>query len=452
MIGRRNGVGQFGLAFAVLVGLTALQPRPAREAAAAPAAAGPRWFLTTVVSADVVGQFAALAFDPSSGVPHIGYYNATKTDLGLAHYAPGAGDCIPNADWDCLGGQSASDVGRHLSLSFRDNNTFATAFIDATDSRLQITQRYPNGLSNHWVDTAASGPDTKTSVRYDLNDAIHVAYQKILVAPTSALRYARAVNSGGNCGLDSQAGDWDCQTIESGAGVGGFASLDLTVLGSPRIAYRGAGATHTLKYAYPVSSNGNCGPSNTWRCDTIDSVTLGNDTIDGVSLHVAKCFLGPCTDRTRIAYLAAGYFKLAELVGGGGGNCGPSDDWRCTRIELVGSARGVSLAIDGAGDPLIAYQDDYGQANAVLKVARPRLLGNCGPSPGNLMVGTWQCEVIDDGVRSSGVSPRDVGQYVSLAFGPTGLPMIAYNDATDGDLLVAYQRIPLQINLPAILR
>ncbi len=70
------------------------------------------------------------------------------------------------------------------------------------------------------------------------------------------------------------------------------------------------------------------------------------------------------------------------------------------------------------------------QANGILKIARPKPGGNCGPV---IMVHTWQCDVVDNGLR--GAVYKTVGQFASLVINSAGLATIAYYNASDGDLL-----------------
>lgn len=161
-------------------------------------------------------------------------------------------------------------------------------------------------------------------------------------------------------------------------------------------------------------------------------------------------------DIPHIAHYNSSNGKLGYAVYVGSGvnsNCGPNNEpkmeWRCDWIESVGTTtdpKGISLAVDGAGYPIIAYQ--YG--GSVLKVARPAtalglLVGNCGPIP--YLFYTWQCDAISFGI---GIGQ---GDFVSLAVNSAGLSTIAYYGnitASDGDLKVAYQR--LQFFLPLALK
>jgi hypothetical protein len=96
--------------------------------------------------------------------------------------------------------------------------------------------------------------------------------------------------------------------------------------------------------------------------------------------------------------------------------------------------RDVSLAVDNAGFPVIAYHTYIiGTQFSVrsFRVARPAASlglqsGNCGPNK------SWWCERIPDSTNS--------GDYSAIAFHPSGLATIAYfNSEYLGALRVAYQ-------------
>jgi hypothetical protein len=152
----------------------------------------------------------------------------------------------------------------------------------------------------------------------------------------------------------------------------------------------------------------------------------------------------------------------AEWVGSGG-NCGFNSvslqwEWQCDEIDDMGTSltsMGVALAEDGAGYPIIAYQDASDDlAPAALNVARPHValdpntVPNCGPQ--DLFL-TWYCETIDGG----GAYIDEAGS-VSLAVNSAGLATIAYHELdnypypVEGNLKVAYQR--LHVFLPLVLK
>jgi hypothetical protein len=146
-----------------------------------------------------------------------------------------------------------------------------------------------------------------------------------------------------------------------------------------------------------------------------------------------------------------GTLEYATYVGTGG-NCeslgSPVEEWQCDDIEDIGISsdpKGLSIAVDGAGYPIIAYQS----GGSGLKIARPAIamgipIGNCGPT--NPFY-TWQCELISLGFGFG------QGDYMSLAVNSAGLSTIAYHGYVVGgigDLKVTYQR--LQVFVPLTLR
>jgi hypothetical protein len=104
----------------------------------------------------------------------------------------------------------------------------------------------------------------------------------------------------------------------------------------------------------------------------------------------------------------------------------------------------VSLVVDKAGFPIIAYSWYYGSPFSTrgFSWARPAVAlgqqsGNCGPQ--NL----WQCEWIQNGTYS--------GDYSAIAVNPSGLATIAYSHGEFfSTLRVAYQQFNL-VYLPLIL-
>jgi len=219
--------------------------------------------------------------------------------------------------------------------------------------------------------------------------------------------------------------------------VGKYASLALDSLDRPRIAYYDGG-NDALMYAY---QNGG-----SWTISEI----LPTNSGQYASLYVDV----DNGDLPRIAHYDAINGKLGYAVYvGSGGNCGFDSSsttflWQCDEIESVGTTtdpKGISLAVDGAGYPIIAYQS----GGSELKVTRPAaaiglLVGNCGATS---LFYTWQCDTISFGI---GIGQSD---FVSLAVNSAGLSTIAYYGnitASDGDLKVAYQR--LQVFLPLVLK
>lgn len=426
--------------------LLAAAPAPAGRVSAAAASFNSAfrapWSVTTVDSTGDVGRFASLALNPSTGAPNIVYIKATNQRIEDAHYTPGAGNCVPNADWTC-NDRLFINQGSFLSLAFGPLGSCAYVY--------QTTDMTSNFFNNEFdcfggsgsasgsllnkVQTGATG--LYNSLKFDGFGTPHLAFQT--VSATGYLQYAAPVNNSSNCDF------WRCDVIDSGPAVGAGASIGLNFAGAPRIAYRGGGGH--LKYAHYISPTaGNCGPANTWQCDLIDAGAVVSQSI---ALNEPTCFLCGAGAATRIAYVDTNTGNLKYAVfKGSGGNCGPAGSWQCDVIDSVGSQPAPGVSLDVSSDtPFIAYYDtnDYPQSpHGVLKIARPvtalgALSGNCGP---NNVFDTWQCDVLDDG----GFFGNNVGQFPSLAINTAGLATIAYYDASDGKLKVAYQR--LQTFLP----
>jgi hypothetical protein len=243
--------------------------------------------------------------------------------------------------------------------------------------------------------------------------------------------------------------------VDTGEGVGQYASLDLDSNSNPWIAYYDA----TNNYPKLASYGGSAWAF--WR-GPVDQPFL--DT----GKHVS--FVLDDSDVAHIAYYNATNVRLeyAKFVSSGG-NCGYDSlngyKWQCDGIEGIGTPTGyrpVSIALDGGGYPIIAYQDASGATlPAMLKVARPigalgppiPYSGNCGPltSPPPNPRRSWQCDTVD-----GGSSNTDEAASVSLAVDSSGLAIIAYHEhrfmlpESSDRLKVAYQRWP--VYLPLVLR
>jgi hypothetical protein len=139
---------------------------------------------------------------------------------------------------------------------------------------------------------------------------------------------------------------------------------------------------------------------------------------------------------------------------GSGGNCGLLGSAQCSWIDDMQTGYhplGISMAEGANGKPIIAYQSEFGSLN----VARPNSLfygglgvpGNCGPG---YPLGSWDCETVK---RYYPIGPVRHGDFVSIALNSYGLATVAYNGfitSSDGNLMVAHQR--LQVFLPSVVK
>ena len=464
-----NGRKALGLAFSVIVlllvtgsGLAGVPPTQPREpvetsgAGASPGANTP-WFVEEIDTDGDTGLHTSVAYDPIWGSIYVSYYDATNQQLRIAR-SNGSG-CGPNGEWGCTSLDiNEPDVGKYSSIAVNpngDRSGIGIAYHDATNGKLKYLYFKNSRLLTHsiyTIDKGIEGVSTTglhTSLKYTEDGQPNIAYQFYHPAGVEALMWAYYSYASGNCVNGDVADEWRCETIITGEGVGEYSSLYLLDLFDVRIAYHDAGRGELWYADSSLLQNGNCGPYETdWACYPVDG---GNDVGKYSSLYVDSA------GDFHIAYYDATTDKLmyARKLAGGGGNCGVLGSAQCDEIDAMQADYhpvGISIAEDPAGYPAIAYQ----AANGSLKLARPLAAlgmpvgsGNCGPE--DLFL-TWYCETID---RYNPFLPYRNGDYVSLAFSPSGLATIAYyrlyTILNDGNLVVAYQR-PFQNHLPLVVK
>ena len=424
-------------------------PPEAAGVNARPVANAP-WFKIAVDTAGNTGQYASVAIDRPTGFTYISYYDATEKELRMATYVGSGGNCGPDNDWSCETVDSAGDVGKYSSIAIdQENRNVGIAYYDATNGNLKHAYRCMFSICMWVIQTIDKGifpvssTGLYTSLKYS-GSYPRIAYYFCNPTNVDALMVAYYVSSGGNCGYGNAAGKWQCDTIQTGEGVGQHASLALNKFGFSNIAYYDGG-NGDLWYATNFSGT-NCGPGNSWTCYP---VSAANDVGQYASLYVDNGY------HFHTAYYDATTDMLEYAVDlGSGGNCGLFGSAQCDEIDAMQTGYhplGVSIAEDAAGYPIIAYQSKLG----FLRVARPAAAlglsgggGNCGPANPFF---TWKCESID---RYGRFIPYRQADYVSIDVNSAGLATIAYYGnigSSGGDLKVAYQR-PLQVFLPLVMK
>ena len=412
-------------------------PSEAVGVKASPAANAP-WFNINVDATGNVGQYASVAIDPVNNTTYVSYYDSTHNDLRMAKYVGSGGNCGPNNDWSCETVDSAGDVGKYSSIAVDPTDNYPIiAYYDASNGALKLAI----GSGVGWIfktihDPLIGSAGWYASLKLDSTGKTHIAYY-INNFPAGSLWYVKHVGGGaGNCG----GNDYQCDSIDSGNQMGKYASLALDGSDRPRIAYYDGG-NNALMYAYQYGGS--------WTISDILPTNSGKYA----SLYVD-------VDNGNIPHIAHydssnGKLGYAVYVGSGG-NCGFDSGsttflWQCDEIDSVGTSthpKGVSLAVDAAGYPIIAYQK-VGSLN----VARPAaalglLVGNCGPQ--NLFY-TWYCETIDP---FQSLGPVSNGDFVSIDLSSSGLATIAYYRETSTyfyeSLRVTYQRF--QDFLPLVMK
>jgi hypothetical protein len=259
------------------------------------------------------------------------------------------------------------------------------------------------------VDTLGDvGQHTSVSTRPDQGgtSVIAVSYYD---ATNKDLRVAHYVGSGGNCGPSNS---WSCQTVESAGDVGKYSSIAVDRFGIPVVVYHDA-TDDSLKLADVNHS------WDEWWPRTIDK---GLGGVASTGLYTSLAFTLSWDEFPIVSY----YFDnptnvdalmVAYWVDSGGGNCGHGawEGWyQCDTIQVgEGVGQYTSLAVDEDEHMHIAYYDG---GNGDLWYATSRTAANCGP--GN----SWTCYPV--------AVSNDVGQYASMYVDSANRFHIAYYDAT----------------------
>ena len=213
--------------------------------------------------------------------------------------------------------------------------------------------------------------------------------------------------------------DWTYTDVDTGSEyylTGWYTSLQYDSNGNPHIAYYANNqlGSDALKYAtYVGGGTGNCGPSDAWWCTIVDE---GSGVGKWASLDLQY------DDAVYIAYYHDAADELRYAYHAGIGNCGSGAAWYCTTIDSDGNVgANASLAAPAyAGDRIrVAYYDlNYHRLKYAFSGAGGT--GNCGPS------NSWYCSVVDD---------MDPVLHVGLAMkmDAGGSPMIAYQYTDPGN-------------------
>jgi hypothetical protein len=275
-------------------------------------------------------------------------------------------------------------------------------------------------LALSWsIDTVDSTASVSGSTGITMR-SINSLQQGIISYYDSATRGLKAAK------WDPIDGGWGTITIDPLDTSGYFNASAINSYGNARIVYswRSWLANYNLKYAEFVGSGGNCGFENNWRCQSIDTSS------DSRGLYVDLALDSSNTPHISYYDETNKDLRYAKRVGSGG-DCGPSNSWKCVMIDGAYGAnvgKYTSIAIQAPGTPYISYYDETNQNLKMAKYVGSG--GNCGPS------GDWSCETVDGGTN-------DRGKHTSIIYGCDAStscnPRISYFDDTTNDLLYAFQ-------------
>jgi hypothetical protein len=237
---------------------------------------------------------------------------------------------------------------------------------------------------------------------------VYISYYDVTNQDLRVAHYRYDLASAGNCGPGDS---WYCQTVDSEGDVGQYNSI-AAIAGGVNIAYHDA-TNGDLKWAESTDAPYH----HTWRVRTVDRGAVPVKTGLYTSLSL------PSYGSPRISYhlqdpAGDDALKLAVYVGGGG-DCGYGEHagkWRCYTIQTgEGVGQHTSLAIDDDWYRHIAY---YDAVTGALWYATNSSETNCGPGDN-----TWHC------IPISGGGDTDVGRYASMYVDSDSRFHIAYYDA-----------------------
>lgn len=422
------------------------------------------WYTDLLDETDDRGTHTAIAFDIYNSTAWISYYDESYDNLMVAHQVSSGGNCGPNNGWKCETVDEIGNVGLYNAIDVYPDPTpggtngrrVGVSYYDATNHALKFAEYLCLPICYWYLTTIESGTTSPsvpayglyTSIKYDISGTPHIAYYYSNPSGDDALRYAYRVSSGGNCGVGSAVGKWQCVSVDTGILLGQYTSLELAYAGTlvkPYIAYYDGGAGDLRLAQYEGMGGGGGCTHPYWYCLTID----------GTDADVGKFASLRLSSVLRLAYYDAtnNKVKFASSVAGGTGNCGGTA-FRCFAIEETNlSTRGLSLAVDGDGQPLVAYRY-VSEGFSQLRVAQPiealgLSKGNCGPLGMDLNY-TWQCQSVD----TAGITLHSYAEYVAAAFDPQGIPAIAYSvnlfNLTGGDYNLRLARRGMTVFLPLV--
>ncbi len=365
-------------------------------------AAGP-WSLATTAVVDNYpvdkAFYTSIAID-GSGAPSIAYgydLSSSNEHLKLARRVGSGGNCPGSGGaWSCeVAEPDPNDrvYPENLSLAFEaDGVTPLIAYTNLVgqDTSYRLVFKGGGGLWTSYFQPLAV-PDQRgyaTSLALDDNGWAHISH----VGDSDGLFYTEQTG----------ASTWSTLQVTGGLQKVFSTSLALDLpSNTPYIAYIRYG---DLMEAHPVASGGNCGPANTWLCETITTAAISAYGFLSLAIYNHNPYIVYHDyNNKRLA--------LASYVGSGGSGClGGTAAWKCVGLDSPATGDDdvgfyASMVIGGGGLATIVY----GTKTTAPSFRLESIRGNIA----NLTQGTGitQATILNDiGLQSS-------GGYLSIATG-----------------------------------
>jgi hypothetical protein len=245
--------------------------------------------------------------------------NGTISSFNVAKYVGTGGDCSLNSEWSCENIISSMGNIAIVDSYMDDRGTVYFVGIDV----LAAVFGWPGEMYLYTYQFGQISEQLLLSdalfdvvVNYDSNGMIHIGVTK---GTKENIVHMYPYGSGGNCGPQNT---WQCDSLLNAGTLNKIIDLEINSKDELLFSFWN-GDTKKFGFGKEIGSGGNCGPNNNYECTLIAKggralLELGkNDVPQGATYTLENPYF-------------AGHIKYS----GSGGNCGPNNNYECNLFEL----------------------------------------------------------------------------------------------------------------------